>query len=113
MPRFARILLTLGAIALVTYLLVSLYLPSSRWLVFGVDKHSGAVRVARTALLHGATYLATACLSEAIALRQHGITAPILILGYTPPWQAEEIVRYDLTATRSNPWTSCLGSHLV
>ena len=45
MPRFARILLTLGALALVTYLLVSLYLPSSRWLVFGVDKHSGAVRV--------------------------------------------------------------------
>ena len=45
MPRFARILLTLGALALVTYVLVSLYLPSSRWLVFGVDKHSGAVRV--------------------------------------------------------------------
>jgi Tfp pilus assembly protein PilF len=45
MPRFARILLTLGGLALLTYLLVSLYLPSSRWLVFGVDKHSGAVRL--------------------------------------------------------------------
>ena len=45
MPRSARILLTLGGLALVTYLLVSLYLPSSRWLVFGVDKHSGAVRI--------------------------------------------------------------------
>src|SRR5438477_3283355 len=45
MPRSARILLTLGGLALVTYLLVSLYLPSSRWLVFGVDKHSGAVRL--------------------------------------------------------------------
>jgi alanine racemase len=57
------------------------------------------VRVARTALLNGAHYLATACLSEAIALRQHGIKAPILILGYTPPWQANDIVRHDLTAT--------------
>src|SRR5436190_20142 len=45
MPRSARILLTLGGLALVTYLLVSLYRPSSRWLVFGVDKHSGAVRL--------------------------------------------------------------------
>ncbi len=45
MPRSARILLTLAGLGLVTYLLVSLYLPSSRWLVFGVDKHSGAVRI--------------------------------------------------------------------
>ena len=59
----------------------------------------GAVRVARTALLHGATALATACLGEATALRERGITAPILILGYTPPWQASEIVRHGLTAT--------------
>jgi alanine racemase len=59
----------------------------------------GAVRVARTAVLHGASYLATACLSEAIALRQAGISAPILILGYTPPWQVRDIVAHDLTAT--------------
>jgi Tfp pilus assembly protein PilF len=45
MPRAVRILLILGGLVLVTYLLVSLYLPSSRWLVFGVDKHSGAVRI--------------------------------------------------------------------
>ncbi|HEY6137857.1 MAG TPA: alkaline phosphatase family protein [Thermoanaerobaculia bacterium] len=45
MPRSARILLTLAGLTLVGYLLVSLYLPSSRWLVFGVDKHSGAVRI--------------------------------------------------------------------
>lgn len=44
MPRWARILLTLAGLVLVTYLIVSLYLPSSRWLVFGVDKRSGAVR---------------------------------------------------------------------
>lgn len=59
----------------------------------------GALRVARTALLHGASRIATACLSEAVELRERGITAPILILGYTPPWQAAEIVRNDVTAT--------------
>src|SRR5205823_6476063 len=59
----------------------------------------GAVRVARTALLHGASYLATACVSEAVALRERGISVPILILGYTPPWQAQEIVRHGLAAT--------------
>lgn len=30
---------------MVTYLLISLYLPSSRWLMFGVDKHTGVVRI--------------------------------------------------------------------
>lgn len=45
MPRGFRIFLTLASLALVSYLLVSLYLPSSRWLVFGVDKHTGAVRI--------------------------------------------------------------------
>ncbi|HEV2720970.1 MAG TPA: alkaline phosphatase family protein [Thermoanaerobaculia bacterium] len=45
MRRSVRILLTLAGLVLVSYLLVSLYLPSSRWLVFGVDKHNGAVRI--------------------------------------------------------------------
>jgi Alr-MurF fusion protein len=74
--------------------------PAALMAVLKADAYGhGAIRVARTAVLNGADYLATACLSEAIALRQHGITTPILILGYTPPWQAEEILRYDLTAT--------------
>jgi alanine racemase len=74
--------------------------PADLMAVLKADAYGhGAVRVARTALLHGASYLATACLSEAIALRRHGISAPILILGFTPPWQATEIVRNDLTAT--------------
>lgn len=59
----------------------------------------GAIRVARTALLHGASMVATATLSEAVAMRDRGITCPILILGYTPPWQASEIVRAGLAAT--------------
>jgi alanine racemase len=40
-----------------------------------------------------------ACLSEGLALRQAGIRAPILVLGYTPAWQARDLLRHDLTAT--------------
>ncbi len=74
--------------------------PAALMAVLKADAYGhGAIRTARTALLHGADYLATACLGEAVALRRQGISAPILILGFTPPWQAPEIVRYDLTAT--------------
>jgi alanine racemase len=59
----------------------------------------GAVRVARTALVNGATMLAVATLSEGRALREADITAPILVLGYTPPWQAREAVALGLTCT--------------
>ncbi len=59
----------------------------------------GAVQVAQTALLNGATWLGVACFSEGVALRQAGIVAPILILGYTPAWQARDVLRHDLTPT--------------
>ena len=59
----------------------------------------GAVQVAHTALHNGASWLGVACLSEGIALRQAGIAAPILILGFTPPWQARDVLRHDLIAT--------------
>ena len=59
----------------------------------------GAVKVARTALNNGARLMGVACLGEALALRQAGIAAPILVLGYTPPWQAREMVLHDVTAT--------------
>jgi alanine racemase len=52
----------------------------------------GAIRVARTAVQHGASYLGVACVSEASALRAAGISAPILVLGYTPAWQARELI---------------------
>src|SRR3977135_1691604 len=45
--RLTQALILLAGLALVTYVLISLYLPSSRWLVFGVDKHTGVVRVVR------------------------------------------------------------------
>jgi alanine racemase len=59
----------------------------------------GAVRVARTVLRHGADALAVATIGEAAALRDAGITAPILALGYTPPWQVREALRRDVQIT--------------
>ncbi len=59
----------------------------------------GAVPVAETALDNGASCLAVNRTLEGVQLRQAGITAPVLILGYTLPTQAETIVRWDLTPT--------------
>jgi alanine racemase len=43
----------------------------------------GAVEVAKEVMENGANYLAVAFLDEALELRRAGITAPILVLGYT------------------------------
>jgi alanine racemase len=59
----------------------------------------GAVPVARTALENGASRLAVNRALEGVELRQAGLTAPILILGYSLPSEAETIVRWDLTPT--------------
>jgi alanine racemase len=59
----------------------------------------GAIKVAHTLLNNGASWLGVACAGEAIALRQAGIDSPILILGYTPPWQAREVVLHNVVAT--------------
>lgn len=59
----------------------------------------GALPVARTALANGAECLAVAILDEALALRREGITATILIMGYTPPEQTRLVVQNQITQT--------------
>ena len=59
----------------------------------------GAVRVAQKLEQLGAEYLEVACLGEAVELREAGIRAPILILGYTPADCGGELLRYGLTQT--------------
>lgn len=59
----------------------------------------GAVRVARTVLHNGADHLGVACLAEAAALRREGIDAPILVLGWTPGWQARDAVGLGVAVT--------------
>ena len=59
----------------------------------------GAVPVAEVVLDNGASHLAVHRTLEGVQLRQAGITAPVLIMGYTLPSDAETIVRWDLTPT--------------
>lgn len=59
----------------------------------------GAIPVAWAALRGGATRLAVHRLLEGAELRQAGISAPILVMGYIPPDGADEVVRWKLTPT--------------
>lgn len=60
--------------------------------------HGGAstARILRRA---GVGAFAVACLAEGIALRRHGVSGTILILGYTPPEEAPLLRRWRLTQT--------------
>ena len=58
----------------------------------------GADMIAPAALQAGADRLAVAAVNEAVALRQAGARAPILVLGYTPPELAETLLEYDIAA---------------
>jgi alanine racemase len=59
----------------------------------------GDVQVAETALEAGAGYLAVAFMDEAVALRNKGITAPILVLGASRPENVPVAVKFDITIT--------------
>ncbi|MEI7025492.1 alanine racemase [Paenibacillus sp. y28] len=56
----------------------------------------GAASIASTLLANGVDRLAVAIADEGIALRNSGIEAPILVLGVTPPEEAEKVVRHGL-----------------
>lgn len=59
----------------------------------------GAVHVAREALASGASELAVAMLDEAMILRDAGIAAPILVLGYTPVESIDQARKYGVELT--------------
>jgi alanine racemase len=59
----------------------------------------GVLEVVRTLLDSGVTQLAVSMLDEAIQIRKSGIDVPILILSYTEPARADEIIQYDVTQT--------------
>ncbi len=71
----------------------------------------GAVQVSRAALKGGATRLAVHRTGEGVQLRQAGITAPILIMGYTLPAESGTIACWDLTPTvNSKPQAEALSA---
>ncbi|MED5015885.1 alanine racemase [Paenibacillus chibensis] len=63
----------------------------------------GAVEVARELEKAGVDYLSVAFLDEAIQLRQAGIQAPVLVLGYTPPEGIPAAWEHRVTVTVFSP----------
>lgn len=62
----------------------------------------GAVDLVEALLVNGADRLAVAVITEAIELRNNNITAPIIILGYTPLDFSEGLAEYDIEQTVYN-----------
>ena len=63
----------------------------------------GSVEVGRTLESAGAAMLACADIEEAIALREGGVRAPILVFGALSVSDLEGVVTHDLTPTISTP----------
>ena len=57
----------------------------------------GDVQVSKTLQECGIRHFAVSNIEEAIRLREAGIEGQILILGYTPCDQAEQLLKYDIT----------------
>ena len=78
----------------------------------------GGPAVARAALAGGAQRLAVALVDEGVELRQHGVTAPVLLLSECGNEAAETALTYGLTPTlysrrrslRSPPLRVALGA---
>ncbi len=62
----------------------------------------GAVPLAAVALREGATGLAVTHCQEGIDLRQHGVDAPILVLGPVWPEAVDTLIAYRLTSVLSS-----------
>jgi alanine racemase len=56
----------------------------------------GSIESARVSLNNGAEYLAVARISEAVELRKAGITAPVLLFGYSHPSYLDYMLREEI-----------------
>ena len=77
-------------------------LPSNKRIMAVVKANAyghGAIEIAEEALRCGVDYLGVAFLDEAIQLRQAGICAPVLVLGYTDIHSIELARQYNVTIT--------------
>lgn len=62
----------------------------------------GAIEVANYFESIGLKYLAVACIEEGVELRESGIKCEIIVLGYTPVCQKDELIKHNLTQTLIN-----------
>jgi alanine racemase len=96
-PCWAEI--DLDALASNVRLLVARAAPARAYAVVKANAYGhGAVAVARAALAAGASGLAVIAVDEGEELRRAGITAPVLVVGYTPPSDVARVVALDLRA---------------
>ena len=81
----------------------------------------GSAETAKVLLDNGADWLAVAVVDEGLNLRKNGITAPILLLGYTPELRLNDVINngfiqtvysYD-TAKKLSDAASALGKKAV
>ncbi|HEX9243542.1 MAG TPA: alanine racemase [Anaeromyxobacter sp.] len=97
-PTWAEI--DLDALARNVRLLVTRAGSARLWAVVKANAYGhGAIGCGRAALEAGASGLAVVCVDEAEELRQAGIEAPILVVGTTPPSDAERVVSLRLRPT--------------
>lgn len=59
----------------------------------------GLIEIAQIAITSGANYLAVALLEEALAIREAGITAPLLVLSWVSPKYASIAAENNITLT--------------
>jgi alanine racemase len=97
-PVWAEI--DLDALAHNVRLLAERARPARVWAVVKANAYGhGAIACARAALDAGAFGLAVVCVDEGEELRRAGVDAPILLVGYTPPSDAERAVALRLRPT--------------
>lgn len=78
--------------------------PAALCAVVKADAYGhGAVPVARAAIEAGAAGLAVALVDEGVELREHGVTAPVLVLSEAFGDAAEAVARHGLAATVASP----------
>jgi alanine racemase len=97
-PVWAEI--DLDALAHNVRLLVERASPARLWAVVKANAYGhGAVACGKAAVAAGAHGLAVVCVDEGEELRAAGIDAPILVVGYTPPSDAERVAALRLRPT--------------
>jgi alanine racemase len=88
--------------------------PARVWAVVKADAYGhGAPAVAHAALAAGAEGLCVALVQEGVALRDAGISAPILVLSEQPVSEIPAIVEHGLSPTvYTVPWVRALAASL-
>ncbi len=83
--------------------LVTLAAPAELWVVVKADAYGhGALQCAPQVLAAGASGLCVALAQEAVALREAGVTAPLMVLSEQSPAAADLLVAHDVTCVVYN-----------